>query len=47
MNAEDIEYKIKKLKPVLSNKFHVEKIGYFGSYARNDLSFVFTSTQSK
>jgi predicted nucleotidyltransferase len=29
----DIETKLQKLKPVLSDKFHVSKIGYFGSYA--------------
>lgn len=29
----DIETKLKELKPVLSHKFHVSKIGYFGSYA--------------
>jgi len=29
----DIETKLQELKPVLLNKFHVNKIGYFGSYA--------------
>jgi uncharacterized protein len=29
----DIESKLQKLKPVLSDKFHVSRIGYFGSYA--------------
>ncbi len=29
----DIETKLQKLKPVLSDRFHVSKIGYFGSYA--------------
>ncbi len=29
----DIEAKLQKLKPVLSDRFHVSKIGYFGSYA--------------
>ena len=29
----DIETKLQELKPVLLNKFHVSKIGYFGSYA--------------
>jgi len=29
----DIETKLHTLKPVLSDKFHVSKIGYFGSYA--------------
>jgi uncharacterized protein len=31
--AADIETQLQKLKPVLSDKFHVSKIGYFGSYA--------------
>lgn len=31
--ATDIEIKLQKLKPILSDKFHVSKIGYFGSYA--------------
>jgi len=31
--ATDIETKLQKLKPVLYDKFHVSKIGYFGSYA--------------
>ncbi|CAD5279427.1 MULTISPECIES: nucleotidyltransferase family protein [unclassified Imperialibacter] len=29
----DIETKLQELKPLLSDKFHVSKIGYFGSYA--------------
>jgi uncharacterized protein len=29
----DIETKLLELKPVLSERFHVSKIGYFGSYA--------------
>ena len=29
----DIETKLQELKPVLLDKFHVSKIGYFGSYA--------------
>lgn len=28
----DIESKLHELKPVLADKFHVSKIGYFGSY---------------
>ena len=31
-----IENKLKELKPVLHKKFFVERIGYFGSYARNE-----------
>jgi hypothetical protein len=30
---EDIEIKLKQLKPELSVKFHVSRIGYFGSFA--------------
>ena len=33
---KDIERKLKDLKPMLSNKYNVEKIGYFGSLARNE-----------
>ena len=32
----DIVEKIKALKPELSAKYYVEKIGYFGSFARNE-----------
>lgn len=32
----EIENKIKELKPILSQKYFVEKIGYFGSFARNE-----------
>lgn len=32
----DIEKKLKALKPILSNDYAVEKIGYFGSYSRNE-----------
>jgi hypothetical protein len=35
---KDIERKLKNLKPILSNKYYVEKIGYFGSLARNEQS---------
>jgi predicted nucleotidyltransferase len=31
----DIENKLRKLKPELAAKFHVSRIGYFGSYASN------------
>ncbi len=31
-----IENKLKELKPILNKKYYVEKIGYFGSYARNE-----------
>jgi predicted nucleotidyltransferase len=32
----DIERKLKALKPTLTTKFNVDKIGYFGSFARNE-----------
>ena len=31
-----IENKLKELKPFLHQKYFVEKIGYFGSYARSE-----------
>lgn len=33
IQAQDIENKLKNLKPFLAEKFHVSRIGYFGSYA--------------
>jgi predicted nucleotidyltransferase len=33
LSTSDIETKLKEIKPVLADKFHVSKIGYFGSYA--------------
>ena len=33
LSASDIETKLQEIKPVLTEKFHVSKIGYFGSYA--------------
>ncbi len=32
----DIENKLKELKPLLVQKYNVDKIGYFGSYSRNE-----------
>jgi len=32
----EIEEKLKKLKPVLFQEYYVDKIGYFGSFARNE-----------
>ena len=32
----EIESKLRELKPVLHRKYFVEKIGYFGSYSRNE-----------
>jgi len=34
----DIENKLKEIKPILIDKFHVSEIGYFGSYANNQQS---------
>jgi len=36
MTTIDIENKLKELKPVLFQKYSVDKIGYFGSYSRNE-----------
>ena len=36
MLPSDIEKKLKDLKPTLSARFYVDKIGYFGSFARNE-----------
>ena len=37
MNTQlDIENKLRELKPLLQGKFAVERIGYFGSYSRNE-----------
>ncbi|MEX0981337.1 MAG: nucleotidyltransferase family protein [Bacteroidales bacterium] len=32
----EIENKLKELKPILFQKYFVEKIGYFGSFSRNE-----------
>ena len=34
LSVNDIEAKLQEIKPVLAEKFHVSKIGYFGSYAK-------------
>ena len=36
LSASNIENTLRNLKPVLSDKFEVERIGYFGSFARGD-----------
>jgi predicted nucleotidyltransferase len=36
LSASNIEQILGNLKPVLSDKFEVERIGYFGSFARGD-----------
>lgn len=35
LTRADIEKKLKQLKPELVDKFHVSRIGYFGSYAND------------
>ncbi|MGC9331854.1 MAG: nucleotidyltransferase family protein [Bacteroidales bacterium] len=32
----EVENKLKSLKPILSKKYYVDKIGVFGSFARNE-----------
>ena len=32
----EIENKLRKLKPILNKQYFVYKIGYFGSYSRNE-----------
>ena len=32
----DIEHKLKELKPILFQKYYVDRIGYFGSFSRNE-----------
>lgn len=36
LNQNDIEATLKHLKPILSEKYSVIRIGYFGSYSRNE-----------
>jgi len=36
ITTQEIENKLKELKPILSQKYYVEKIGYFGSFSRNE-----------
>jgi predicted nucleotidyltransferase len=33
LSRNDIESKLKDIKPMLADKYHVSSIGYFGSYA--------------
>ena len=35
-SADNIEHILKNLKPILSDRFEVERIGYFGSFARGE-----------
>ena len=34
LSTTEIESKLQEIKPVLTEKFHVSKIGYFGSFAK-------------
>lgn len=49
--AVDIESKLQQLMPLLADRFHVSKIGYFGSYAagqqtgRSDLDLLVEFSQ--
>ncbi len=36
LSSNNIEHILRNLKPTLSDKFEVERIGYFGSFARGD-----------
>lgn len=36
LTNSDIENKLRALKPVLSEKYFVERIGYFGSFSRGE-----------
>jgi len=36
LSLSNIEHILRNLKPVLSDKYEVERIGYFGSFARGD-----------
>lgn len=36
IHPAEIENKLRKLKPVLADRYHVRKIGYFGSYATGE-----------
>lgn len=35
-SVKQIEEKLKELKPLLTRKYNVKRIGYFGSYSRNE-----------
>ncbi|MEQ9300314.1 MAG: nucleotidyltransferase domain-containing protein [Cyclobacteriaceae bacterium] len=36
-SAEEIEAKIRKVKPILESEYGVSSIGYFGSYAKGNV----------
>lgn len=33
LSSKEIEFKLRRLKPIVSEVFHVRQLGYFGSYA--------------
>ncbi len=35
-SQSEIEIKLKQMKPMLTDRFHVSRIGYFGSYSKNE-----------
>ena len=36
LSTDNIEHILRNLKPILSDRFEVERIGYFGSFARGE-----------
>lgn len=36
LTTSDIENKLQAIKPILTDKFHISRIGYFGSYSRGE-----------
>lgn len=36
--TKEIEDRLKELKPILFQKYYVDKVGYFGSFSRNEQS---------
>lgn len=36
LSRNDIESKLRNIKPLLTDKYHVSSIGYFGSYANGE-----------
>lgn len=38
MNKQEIEETLRKVKPILQDKFKVKQIGFFGSYVRGEES---------
>lgn len=36
LSTDNIEHILRDLKPILSDRFEVERIGYFGSFARGE-----------